>query len=95
MTEHYGGRVVGAAGDSLLVEFASAVAAVECAVAIQLGMAERNAGFADEEAMLLRMGINIGEVIFEGDDKAYLGGKNTGSLCCTCGEFRKRIAPSA
>ena len=42
MTERHGGRVVGAAGDSLLVEFASAVAAVDCAVAVQRGMIDRN-----------------------------------------------------
>lgn len=68
MTEKHGSRLVGTAGDSLLIEFASAVAAVECAIAVQRGMVERNAGLADDQQMVLRMGINIGEVIVDGDD---------------------------
>ena len=67
-TERHGGRVVGAAGDSLLVEFASAVAAVECAVAVQRGMTERNVDLPDDKRMQLRVGINIGEVIVDEDD---------------------------
>jgi TolB-like protein len=66
--EQYGGRVVGTAGDSLLIEYASAVAAVESSVAVQRGMLKRNAGLPDERQMLLRIGINIGEVIVEGED---------------------------
>jgi adenylate cyclase len=68
MIEKYGGRVVGTAGDSILVEFASAVAAVECAAAVQLGMVERNADQPEDRRMLLRVGVNIGEVIVDGDD---------------------------
>ena len=68
MTESHGGRLVGTAGDSLLIEFASVVAAVECAIAVQRGMVERNACLADGQRMVLRMGINIGEVIVDGDD---------------------------
>jgi adenylate cyclase len=68
MTERFGGRIVGAAGDSIMVEFASAVAAVESAVAVQTGMRERNAELPAEKRMLLRIGINIGEVIIDGDD---------------------------
>jgi adenylate cyclase len=66
--EQHGGRIVGTAGDSLLVEFASAVSAVECALALQQGMAEREAGRSDDTAMLLRIGVNIGEVVVDGDD---------------------------
>ena len=68
MMAQHGGRLVGTAGDSLLVEFASAVAAVECAIAVQQGMDPRNAGLAESQRMLLRMGVNIGEVIVDGDD---------------------------
>ncbi len=68
LTGRHGGRVVGTAGDSLLVEFASAVAAIECAVAVQRGMAERNADLPDGQRMLLRIGVNIGEVIVDGED---------------------------
>ena len=68
ITEKYGGRVVGTAGDSILFEFASAVAAVESSVAVQRGMAERNADIPEPRQMLVRIGINIGEVIVDGDD---------------------------
>ncbi len=57
----HGGRVVGTSGDGLLVEFPSAVAALACALDVQRGMAE-------DEAMRLRIGVNIGEVIVDGDD---------------------------
>ena len=68
LTEDHGGRVVGTAGDGILMEFASAVAAVECSLAVQAGMVERNADLPDDKRMLLRVGINIGEVIVDGDD---------------------------
>ncbi len=64
----HGGRVVGTAGDSTLIEYTSAVAAVEAAVIVQRGMIERNAGVAEDRLMLLRIGINIGEVIVEDED---------------------------
>lgn len=66
--ERSGGRVVGGAGDSILVEYSSAVAAVECAIAIQRGMIDRNADLPDDRRMLLRIGVNIGEVIVDGED---------------------------
>ena len=66
--EKFGGRVVGTAGDSLLVEFASAVAAVESSIVVQRAMVERNADLPDDQRMLLRIGINIGDVIIVGDD---------------------------
>ena len=66
--ERQGGRIVGTAGDSLLVEFASAVAAVACALAVQHGMAEREAASPEHRRMLLRVGVNIGEVVVDGDD---------------------------
>ena len=68
MTERHGGRIVGTAGDSLLVEFQSAVAAVECAVAVQRGMIERNGVRPEVRHMQLRIGINLGEVVVDGDD---------------------------
>ena len=66
--QEHGGRVVGTAGDSILVEFASAVAAVECAVAVQQGMEDLNTELPEERRMLLRVGINIGEVVVDGED---------------------------
>jgi adenylate cyclase len=62
------GRIVSTAGDSLLAEFASVVQAVDCAVQIQRELAERNATLPVERQMLVRIGINLGDVIVENDD---------------------------
>jgi adenylate cyclase len=62
------GRVVKRTGDGLLVDFSSAVEAVRCAVAIQAGMADRNRAALDESRIEFRIGINLGDVIIEGDD---------------------------
>jgi adenylate cyclase len=64
----YGGRVANTAGDSLLIEFASVVDAVRCALTIQATMAERNAALADEQRFAFRVGINVGDVVSEGGD---------------------------
>jgi TolB-like protein/class 3 adenylate cyclase/cytochrome c-type biogenesis protein CcmH/NrfG len=63
----HGGRIVKTMGDGLLLEFASVVAAVQCAMAIQVGMRERQ---SDDAAggMWLRIGVHLGDVIIEGDD---------------------------
>lgn len=68
LVKKFGGRIVGGAGDSILIEYSSAVAAVESSIEVQMGMAERNAGLPDGQKMLLRVGINIGEVIVADDD---------------------------
>jgi TolB-like protein/class 3 adenylate cyclase len=65
--EHHG-RIVKTTGDGLLVEFASVVDAVRCAVAVQQAMPERNTGVAADGRIELRIGINLGDVIVEGDD---------------------------
>ncbi len=62
------GRIFKLMGDGLLAEFASVVDAVECAVALQRGLAERNASFPEDERINVRIGVNLGEVIVEGDD---------------------------
>ena len=64
----YKGRIVELMGDGLLVEFASVVNAVRCATEIQRGMAARNSGVPEDEQVVLRVGINLGDVIVEGDD---------------------------
>jgi len=55
-------------GDGMLVEFASAVQAVACAVAFQAGMAERNAGRDEDRRLVFRIGVNLGDVLIDGDD---------------------------
>jgi adenylate cyclase len=67
ITEH-GGRTLKLMGDGMLVEFGSAVDALECAVAIQRGMATRNADVERNRRIFLRIGINVGDVIVEDDD---------------------------
>jgi adenylate cyclase len=64
----HGGRLVKTTGDGALVEFPSIVAAVECALAVQQLMAERNAEVPPNRQMLLRIGINLGDVLIEGED---------------------------
>ncbi len=58
-----GGTLVGTAGDSLLVEFASAMAAVDCAICCQRALGELNASIPPERRIAFRMGINLGDVI--------------------------------
>jgi adenylate cyclase len=67
IAEHHG-RIVKTTGDGMLVEFASVVDAVRCAVAVQQAMPERDTGVAAENRIELRIGINLGDVIVEGDD---------------------------
>jgi adenylate cyclase len=62
------GRIVKRIGDGLLVDFASAVEAVRCALAIQAGMADRNREAPEQSRIQFRIGINLGDVIIEGDD---------------------------
>jgi class 3 adenylate cyclase len=67
IAEHHG-RIVKTTGDGLLVEFASIVDAVRCAVAVQQAMPERNTGIGADDRIELRIGINLGDVIVEGED---------------------------
>jgi adenylate cyclase len=67
IAEH-GGRIVRAAGDSLLAEFADATKAVRCAVEVQRGMIERNFNTAAERRIAFRVGVNTGEVTTDDGD---------------------------
>jgi adenylate cyclase len=67
VAEHHG-RIVKVMGDGVLVEFASAVNAVGCAVELQKKMAAANDGIVDDRCIVLRTGINLGDVVVEGDD---------------------------
>ena len=62
------GRIVKTTGDGALVEFASVVDAVGCAVVIQRGMVSRNAGVAEDKRIVFRIGINVGDIIIDGAD---------------------------
>ena len=62
------GRIVKTTGDGALVEFASVVDAVGCAVTIQRGMVSRNANVTEDQRIVFRMGINVGDIIIDGED---------------------------
>ncbi|MBI1776146.1 MAG: alpha/beta fold hydrolase [Proteobacteria bacterium] len=64
----YHGRIVKTTGDGMLVEFASIVDAVACAVAVQRGMISRNAAVPEDRRIVFRIGINVGDIIIDGDD---------------------------
>ena len=67
IAEH-NGRIVKTTGDGLLVEFPSVVDAVRCAVDVQQAMPERNMGVGEDRRVEWRIGVNLGDVIVEGDD---------------------------
>jgi class 3 adenylate cyclase/pimeloyl-ACP methyl ester carboxylesterase len=62
------GRIVKTTGDGVLVEFPSVVDAVGCAVGIQRGMASRNSSVPADKRIVFRVGINVGDIIIDGDD---------------------------
>ncbi|WP_291611978.1 adenylate/guanylate cyclase domain-containing protein [Bradyrhizobium sp.] len=64
----HGGRLVKTTGDGVLLEFPSVVDAVECAVAVQAVMAERNEQVPPDRRMAFRIGVNLGDILIEGDD---------------------------
>jgi class 3 adenylate cyclase len=64
----YGGRIVKTTGDGLLLEFPSVVDAVRCAVDVQRGMAARNVSTVADQRIDFRIGINVGDIIIDGDD---------------------------
>ena len=75
LIEQYKGRVVDSPGDNLLAEFSSVLNAVNCGVEIQRELAERNAELPEERKMEYRIGINLGDVIQEGN-RIYGDGVN-------------------
>src|SRR3954469_21942493 len=70
MIGEFAGRIIDTAGDGILAEFASVVNAVNCALAIQSTMAQRNAAVEPERRMRFRVGINLGDVVYD-DARIY------------------------
>jgi adenylate cyclase len=66
--EHHGGRIVNTASDAVLAEFASVVTALECAVAAQREMAERDKDVPAPRKLQFRIGVNLGDVIVDGEE---------------------------
>ena len=75
MIAEHGGRVIDTAGDGILAEFGSVVNAVECAVAVQTTMAERNTNVDPERRMQFRIGVNLGDIIHD-EVRVYGDGVN-------------------
>src|SRR5262245_47890843 len=67
ITEHHG-RIVKTTGDGMLVEFASAVDAVRCALEVQQRMAERNVSLPEDRRIDFRVGINVGDIVADEGD---------------------------
>lgn len=63
-----GGRVIKTVGDAFMVEFGSAVAAVKCGLEVQRALAQHNEAHADEQPILVRIGIHVGDVVVRDDD---------------------------
>src|SRR6202035_2757780 len=94
----YRGRVVKRTGDGILIEFRSVVDAVRCAIEIQNGMIERNAGLPLERRIEFRVGIHLGDVVEEQDGDLIGDGVNIaarlegladpGSICLSEDAYR-------
>ena len=94
----YGGRIVKTTGDGLLLEFPSVVEAVRCTVDVERGMVERNADVAEDLRIEFRIGINVGDIIIDGDD-IYGDGVNVaarlqaiaepGTVCLSAGAWEQ------
>lgn len=103
LIQQYRGRVVDDPGDNLLAEFASVVDAVDCAVAIQQQLSELNSSLPAERKMQFRIGVNLGDVVEEGDRiygdgvniAARIEGLATGGGICisrtTYGQVKNRL----
>lgn len=96
LVEKHGGRLVKSTGDGVLREFSSVVDAVECAVAVQAAMAERNKGIPADHQMLFRVGVNLGDILIEGDDilgrqhrSEALGNSEAGDICISASAYEQ------
>jgi adenylate cyclase len=83
------GRIFKAMGDGFLVEFPSVVAALRCALDVQRAMAGRNAGLPEDRHIRFRIGLNLGDLIVDGDD-FYGDGLNLAARLCQ----RNQATPS-
>lgn len=77
--DRHSGRIIKTMGDGLLIEFASVVDAVRCAVAVQRAMVSRNAEVAEDKRIIFRVGVNLGDVVIEGDGDILGDGINIAS----------------
>jgi len=94
-----GGRIVKTTGDGVLVEFPSVVAAVQCAITIQQAMAENDTDVPEDRRIQYRIGINLGDIVIDGDDilgdgvnvAARLEGLATPGSICISGNVHDQL----
>ena len=96
LIQQHSGRVVDNPGDNLLAEFSSAVSAVECAVEVQKKLKKENARYVEDKRLKFRIGVNIGDVVHDGD-RIYGSGVNVaarieglsypGGICISRGTY--------
>jgi len=92
LIHQYRGRVVDSPGDNILAEFGSVVDAVNCAVEIQRDLAERNAELPENRRMQFRIGLNLGDVIEDGE-RIYGDGVNIAARMESMAEVRGSVFP--
>ena len=92
LIQQYRGRVVDSPGDNILAEFTSVVDAVNCAVEVQRELAERNTELPDNRKMMFRIGVNLGDVIEEGE-RIYGDGVNI-AASAYLGPYMMLLRPS-
>ena len=89
--DEYGVRIVKIMGDGLLLEFPSVIDAVNCAIHVQKGMSERNSIVPEDRRIIFRIGINLGDIIVEGEDIHWRRRQHRstpGKHCQTWGNLR-------
>ena len=100
IAEHKG-RIVKTTGDGILIEFPSVVEAVTCAVTVQRGMVERNAATPEDQRIVFRVGVNLGDIIIAEDNDIHGNGVNVAARLegiaepggiCISGTVRDHIA---
>ena len=97
------GRTVKRTGDGTLIEFRSVVDAVRCAIEVQAGMVERNAGVAEDRRIQFRVGVHLGDVVEEADGDLMGDGVNIaarlegiakpGAICLSEDAYRQGSGP--
>ncbi len=88
------GRVVKRTGDGLIIEFRSVADAVRCAIEVQSGMIERNAGLPPERRIEFRVGIHLGDVVEESDGDLMGDGVNIAARLEGVAEPGRSVSPS-
>ena len=85
----HNGRIVKTTGDGLLLEFASVVDAVRCVIEVQTAMAEKTADVPEDRRIAFRIGVNVGDIIIDGDD---IFGDGVNVAARLAGDRRRRVA---